>query len=170
MKLPIIAGATSYDESVLQAVGDLADGVKSPSLYSAAIKTPQNKKFVSLYTTTYGTDPSHYSEGGYATGMWIKKTIEAVHGNLDDKEKVLIAMRKVQLPDAPRGPIKLDDYGNPIENVYLRKVEKINGKVQNTVIYTFPQVSQFWKYSPEEYMAEPPYSKDYPPCLHCLTH
>ena len=43
----------------------------------------------------------------------------------------------------------------------------MNGKLQNTVIYTYPAVSQFWKYSPEEFLKQPVYSRDFPPCRYC---
>jgi hypothetical protein len=80
---------------------------------------------------------------------------------------VLTALRQVDLADAPRGPINLDDFGNPVQNVYVRKVEKVNGRLQNTVIHTFPNVSQFWTYKPDEFLKAPVYSRDYPPCKHC---
>ena len=51
------------------------------------------------------------------------------------------------------GAGELDEYGNPIENVYIRRVERVNGELQNTVIDTFPRVSQFWKYDPAELSA-----------------
>ena len=59
--------------------------------------------------------------------------------------------------------VKLDDYGNPVQNVYVRKVERVRGELQNTVIHTIPNVSQFWKYKPEEYLKQPLYSRDYSP-------
>ena len=55
--------------------------------------------------------------------------------------------------------MQLDDYGSPIENVYIRKVERVNGELQNSVIATFPGVSQFWKYNPAEYLKMPLYSR-----------
>ena len=78
-----------------------------------------------------------------------------------------LALRRVDLSDAPRGPIRFDDYGNPVENIYVRKVERVGGKLQNTVIHTFPSVSQFWTFKPEEFLKNPVYSRDYPPCKHC---
>src|SRR5438093_8638860 len=57
--------------------------------------------------------------------------------------------RSVEIPDAPRGPVKLDVCGSPIQNIYVRKVEKKDNELWNTVIHTFPTVSQFWKYKPE---------------------
>ena len=74
-----------------------------------------------------------------------------------------LALRKAKVADAPRGPLALDDYGNPIENVYIRKVERVNGELQNTVIHTFPSVSQFWRYSPADYLKQPLYSRRYVP-------
>jgi branched-chain amino acid transport system substrate-binding protein len=46
-------------------------------------------------------------------------------------------------------------------------VERVAGKLQNTVIFTYPHVSQFWKYNPEEFLKQPVYSRDVPPCKHC---
>jgi branched-chain amino acid transport system substrate-binding protein len=46
-------------------------------------------------------------------------------------------------------------------------VERVGGKLQNTVVATFPSVSQFWKYNPEEYLKTPLYTRDYPPCKAC---
>jgi branched-chain amino acid transport system substrate-binding protein len=51
--------------------------------------------------------------------------------------------------------------------VYVRKVEKVGGRLQNTVIHTFPNVSQFWNYTPAEFLKNPVYSRDYPPCKNC---
>ena len=63
------------------------------------------------------------------------------------------------MSDVPRGPLQLDDYGNPIENVYIRKVDRVNGELRNTVIQTFPNVSQFWTYNPADYLKQPLYSR-----------
>ena len=67
----------------------------------------------------------------------------------------------MRVTDLPRGPVQLDEYGSPIENVYIRKVERVNGELQNTVIETFPGVSQFWKYNPADYLKQPLYSRAY---------
>jgi branched-chain amino acid transport system substrate-binding protein len=59
--------------------------------------------------------------------------------------------------------MRLDAYANPVQNVYIRKVERKGNELQNTVIYTYNDVSQFWKYKPEDYLKLPVYSRDYPP-------
>ncbi len=61
------------------------------------------------------------------------------------------------------------DYGNPIENVYIRKVENVNGEYEKFVISTYQKVSQFWKSNPQAYLARPAYSKDFPPCTYCTS-
>jgi branched-chain amino acid transport system substrate-binding protein len=46
-------------------------------------------------------------------------------------------------------------------------VEKVGGRLQNTVIHTFPAVGQFWTYKPDDFLKNPVYSRDYPPCTKC---
>ncbi|MBI4589683.1 MAG: ABC transporter substrate-binding protein [Candidatus Rokubacteria bacterium] len=166
-RLPLIGGGTTFDEFVLPSLGDEAIGGISPLIYSAAIDTPANKRFVKEYRAKYGKVPSYYSETCYTAARWISEAAKAVGGNVEDKEKFLAALRKVEIPDAPRGPVKLDAYGNPIQNIYVRRVERKEGELWNTVIHTFPAVSQFWKYKPEEFLKQPVYSRDFPPCKHC---
>jgi branched-chain amino acid transport system substrate-binding protein len=65
--------------------------------------------------------------------------------------------------DDPRGPIKLDEFNNPTENFYILKVERVGGRLQNSILHTYPMVSQFWTYKPDEFLKWPVYSRDYPP-------
>ncbi len=166
-RLPLIGGGTFTDEHVLRAMGDEALGIVTALHYSAALATPANKKFSQAYEAKFKRVPSYYSEGTYVAGVALKAALEASGGEIEDAGKFLAALRKVDLADAPRGPIRLDQYDNPIENIYVRKVERVGGRLQNTVIHTFPNVSQFWIYKPEEYLKNPVYSRDYPPCKHC---
>jgi branched-chain amino acid transport system substrate-binding protein len=50
-----------------------------------------------------------------------------------------------------------------VGNIYIRKVEKKDGKYVNTVVKTYPNVSQFWTYGKDEFLKNPVYSRDYPP-------
>jgi branched-chain amino acid transport system substrate-binding protein len=166
-RLPVIGGAVIVDESILPNFGDEALGMVTPLMYSAALDTPANRRFVAEYRKKYGKVPSYFSETCYTSGRWIAEAAKGVGGRVEDREKFMAAFRTVELPDAPRGPVKLDAWGNPIQNIYVRKVERRNGELQNTVIHTFPAVSQFWTYKPEEYLKLPVYSRDYPPCRFC---
>jgi branched-chain amino acid transport system substrate-binding protein len=166
-KVPLLGGGTTTDESVLPQMGDEAIGAITPLHYSAAIDTPQNKKFAAAFEAKAGKSSSYYSEATYTGTRWIVEAIKAVGGKVEDRDALLSALRKVDLKDAPRGPISVDQWNNPVETIYIRKVEKVGGKLQNTVIVTFPAVGQFYKYNPEAYMKTPLYSRDYPPCKHC---
>jgi branched-chain amino acid transport system substrate-binding protein len=95
----------------------------------------------------------------YSGARWFAAAADAVHGNVEDSEAFLRALRSVSVPDLPRGPVRLDEYGSPIENIYIRKVERVNGALQNTVIDTLPAVSQFWTFDPAEYLKQPLYAR-----------
>jgi branched-chain amino acid transport system substrate-binding protein len=167
-RIPLIAGGPAVDEAFLPSMGDEALGILSPLIYSAALDTPANRRFVTEYRKKFGKIPSYFSETNYTSGRWINEAVKAVGGNVEDREKFLAALRKVEIPDAVRGPVKLDAYGNPIQNTYIRKIERNkDGELQNTVIATVPNVSQFWKYNPEEFLKQPVYSREFPPCRHC---
>ncbi len=166
-RLPLVGGGTLTDEHVLRTMGDESLGIVTALHYSAALDTPANKKFAQAYEAKYKQIPSYYSEGTYVAGLIVKAALETTGGDIEDTDKFLAAVRKVDLSDVPRGPVKFDEYGNPIENIYVRKVERVGGRLQNTVIYTFPAVSQFWTCKPEDYLKQPVYSRDYPPCTHC---
>jgi len=166
-KLPLIGGGTFTDEHVLRTMGDEVLGVITPLHYSAALENAANKKFAQAYEAKFTQVPSYYSEGTYVAGLVLRAALEASGGDIENVDKFLGALRKVSLTDIPRGPMRFDDYGNPVMNVYVRKVEKVGGRLQNTVIHTFPNVSQFWNWKPDEYLKQPPYARDYPPCKHC---
>src|SRR5579884_1631904 len=162
-RIPLIGGGTLTDEHILFQEGDLAKGIITALHYSAALNTPANRDFVRAYVRAYNRVPSYYSEGTYTGALFIIRGLEAVGGNVENRGAFVAAVRKVVLPDAPRGPVRLDAWGNPIENVYIRRVDIVNGEPQNTVIYTYPQVSQFWTFTPEEYLKQPVYTRDFPP-------
>src|SRR5438477_473882 len=58
---------------------------------------------------------------------------------------------------------EFDEYGNVVGNIYIRKVEKKDGRLVNTNIHTYPKVSQFWTYDSKEFLKHPVWSRDYPP-------
>ncbi|MFZ3249395.1 MAG: ABC transporter substrate-binding protein, partial [Pseudolabrys sp.] len=168
-KKPIVASGVSYDEFVLPFMGDEVIGDVSALHYSAAIDTPRNQTFVKAYRAKYGKVPSYYSENNYTTAMWIDEAIKKAGGKWPGPEAFIKQMASIKL-DAPRGPVELDDMRNPIENVYIKKVQKTKmfgydkDELWNTVIKTYPKVSQFWTYGKEKFLAQPVYSREFPPC------
>jgi branched-chain amino acid transport system substrate-binding protein len=166
-RFPLIGGGTFTDEHVLRTMGDEVLGVVTALHYSAALTTPGNRKFSEAYEGKYKQIPSYYSEGTYVAGLQLKRALEAIGGEAENAERLVAALKKVELADTPRGPIRFDEYGNPIQNIYVRRVERVGGRLQNSVIHTFPNISQFWTYKPDEYLKNPVYSRDYPPCKYC---
>jgi branched-chain amino acid transport system substrate-binding protein len=148
-------------------MGDEALGIISANSWSAALDTPNAKKFVQEYRRRYGFVPSFYSEMVYTNMRWLFAAIRSINGNVEDSGKLVAALKKMKIADAPRGPLEMDNYNNAVHNIYIRKVERGKEDLQNTVIATIPKVSQFWKYNPEEFIKEPSYSRDYPPCKDC---
>lgn len=161
-RIPLIGGGTLTDEHVLPQMGNEAVGIITALHYSATLETPENRAFASAYARKYSRPPSYYSENCYTAGRFIYEALVAIRGNVEDKERFLGALRKIRIPDAPRGPVYLDEFQNPVQNIYIRRVDR-RGILRNTVIFTYPKVSQFWKYNPEEYLKQPVYSRDYPP-------
>ncbi|PYN55714.1 MAG: ABC transporter substrate-binding protein [Candidatus Rokuibacteriota bacterium] len=166
-RVPLIAGGTYNDEHVLPQLGDESLGVVSAHHYSASLETPANQRFRAAFEKAYHRLPSFYSENCYTGARILGEAVRAIGGKVEDRPALVAALRQVKITDAPRGPVEMDAYGNPTQNIYIRKVERVGGKLQNTVIHTYPAVSQFWKYDPEEFLKQPVYSREFPPCRHC---
>ena len=162
-RVPPIGSGTSTDEHVLPFMGDEAIGVVTALQYSAALDTPENRRFTAAYRKRYNKLASYYAESMYTGGKWVLAAIEALGGRVEDRVKLLEALRSARPTGLPRGPVELDQYGNPIQNIYVRRVERVGGELQNTVIATLPRVSQFWKWNPAEYLRQPLYSRRFVP-------
>ena len=171
-KKPVIGGGTSYDEFVLPFMGDETIGDHSALHYSAALDTPRNAEFVKAYRTKFGKVPSYYSENNYTTGQMIDETIKKLGGKWTTPEEFIKVMQATKF-DTLRGPVSFDENRNPIQNIYIKKVEKKKmfgyekDELWNTVIKTYPNVSQFWTYGKDKFLAQPVYDKNFPPCKAC---
>jgi len=166
-KIALVGVGTLTDENILKGMGDEALGVITSLLYSSALDNPGNKKFSAAYEKRYNRTTSLYSAEGYTGARFYYNALRAINGEAEDKEKFVAALRKVEISDDARGPMKMDDLGNPIQNMYIRKVERVGGLLQNTVIHTYPNVSQFWTYNRAEYLKAPPYDRNNPACKFC---
>jgi len=170
-KKPIIGGGTSYDEFVLPFMGDEVIGDVSSLMYSAAIPTKKNENFVKAYRAKYGKVPSYYSEANYTTAEIIDEAMKKSGGKYPGAEKFIEIMSGLKI-DAVRGPVRFEDR-NPVQNIYIKKVEKKKmfgydkDELWNTVIKTYPNVSQYWTYGKDKFLQQPVYSKDFPPCKYC---
>jgi branched-chain amino acid transport system substrate-binding protein len=163
-RLPLIGSGVMTDEHVIRNLGDEAVGAVGALIWAPTLTTPANRTYLKLAEAKVGRTPAYFTAIMYSAGRWVAEASKIVEGRVEDRERFLGAIRKAsETVEDPRGPIKLDDLGNPTQNVYILKVEKVGGKLTNTVLYTYPMVSQFWTYKADEFLKLPAYSRDYPP-------
>lgn len=99
----------------------------------------------------------------FSGAMWVSEAIKSMGGKIASKDALVDTVLKTDLTGSPLGTtVKLDAYGNPIYDVFIRKVMKRpDGKFWNVPTETYKDVSQFWKYDPETYLKQPPYSRTF---------
>jgi branched-chain amino acid transport system substrate-binding protein len=161
-KINVVGGMTAFDEAVLRNMGDEVLGTITSCWYSAELDNPINKKFAAAFRNEWKYDPGFYAAATYVEGGVLEAALQAVNGKIEDKPAFMKALRGIKVETA-RGPVSFDEYGNIVGNVYIRKVERKEGRLVNSVIYTYPNVSQFWTYDPKEFLKNPVYSRDWPP-------
>ena len=162
-KFTIVGGFTPIDESVLQQMGEEGVGCYSACWYSGVLDNAINKKFVADIQRDYKVDPGVYAAETYLCGEVLEHAVKAISGKVEDKDALMKALKEAKVPDTVRGPVSFDEFGNVVGSIFIRKVEKKDGKYVNTVVKTYPNVSQFWTYSRDEFLKNAVYSRDYPP-------
>jgi branched-chain amino acid transport system substrate-binding protein len=161
-KMAVIGGMTALDESVLRNMGDEALGIVTTSWYSAELDNPLNKAFAEAFRKQFKYDPGYYAGGTYVSGEILEAGIKAAKGNVEDKKALMAGIRGSNA-ETVRGVVKFDEFGNAVGDVYIRKVTRRDGRLVNSVIKTYPDVSQFWTYDKTAFLKNPVYSRDYPP-------
>jgi branched-chain amino acid transport system substrate-binding protein len=161
-KMQVIGGMTALDEAVLRNMGDEALDIVTTCWYSAELDAKPNQAFAPAFRKEFKYDPGFYAASTYVNGAILEAAVKAVNGNVEDKPALMAALRSTNV-DTARGPVKFDDLGNVVGNVYLRKVTRKDGRLVNSVFKTYPDVSQFWTYGKEAFLANPVYSRDFPP-------
>ena len=135
----LIATGDLTDDDILNDMGDVVLGVITSMHYSAAHPSPTNKAYVDAFKKQNGIRPNFMSVGGFDGMRIIYRALEATKGNADG-EALVNAMKGLQF-ESPRGPVTIDPASrDPIQNVYLRKVEKVNGELWNVEFATVPNV------------------------------
>jgi branched-chain amino acid transport system substrate-binding protein len=161
-KLQPVGGMTALDEAVLRNMGDEALGIVTACWYSAELDNEINRRFAPSFRTEFKYDPGFYAAATYVEAAVLEAALKGVGGNIEDKNAFMAALRATKV-DTARGPVRFDEYGNVVGNVYIRKVTRKDGRLVNSVIKTYPDVSQFWTYDPKQFLAKPVYSRDFPP-------
>jgi branched-chain amino acid transport system substrate-binding protein len=162
--IPLYAGEVQADQSIIRGVEpqEAAVGYISAGHFAEGRDSPATKAFVEAFDSKFGKLPGYYAPVSYTAAKWLAQALEDVDGNVDDKDAFLAAVRAVEFADTPMGPMSLDAYDNPIQNIYIREVVmRDDGRVWNVVKEVIPSVSQFWTYDPDEFLKNPVYSRDY---------
>lgn len=140
----LIAEGSVTDDDILNNMGDVAVGVVTAHHYSASHKSALNKKFVEAFgKANNGLRPNFMAVGAY-DGMRViyeaAKTTKGAGG-----EALLNAM-KGQAFESPRGPIYIDNQTRDVvHNMYVRRVERVNGQLWNQEIETVTDVKDIGK-------------------------
>lgn len=121
-------GSGFLTEGVLDATGDAANGVITTMHYADSLDTPANRKFRLEYAKTFKLQPDVYAVQGYDTGLLLIRGANAVKGDLSNRKALYAAMEGAVI-DSPRGKWTMSKAHNPVQDIYLRKVENRQNKV-----------------------------------------
>jgi branched-chain amino acid transport system substrate-binding protein len=163
-KIQLVTSQNTTDQSIIRNLKPAeVEGIISCSHFAEGRDDASTKAFVEGYEKAFGKLPAIFAAEAFSAAQWIKAATEKVQGKVEDRQRFLEAMRTVTISSCPLGKdLKMDAYGNPSYDIYIRQVaRRPDGKEWNVVLETYPQVSQFWRYQPEEYLKQPPYSREF---------
>jgi branched-chain amino acid transport system substrate-binding protein len=165
LKQPLVGGSTVADDTIVGEFGPEAEGLINTNPYALDRDSESNKRFIAAMHKYFGNNVriGHYAAVFYANGQIIEAALAKTGGKVDDPDGFVKAVRSVALADTPRGPIRFDDHGNVVIDVYLRRIEKSGNAMANKTIKTYHDVSQFWTADPKWFLQQPVFSRDYPP-------
>jgi len=137
--IKIIGPGDLTTDDNLNDMGDQMIGIITAGPYSAAHNSALNKTYVAAIEKANNFRPDFVSLGGYDGMHLLYESLKKTGGNADGD--ALIAAMKGMAWESPRGPISIDpDTRDIVNNIYIRKVEKINGQLWNTEFETFAAV------------------------------
>ncbi|MCY0149995.1 ABC transporter substrate-binding protein [Hoeflea sp. G2-23] len=131
VEIPLLGPAFSFDQNILQAVGDAALGVKNTSQWSKDLDNETNKAFVESYTAEYGRLPSLYSSQGFDTANLLISAMDAA--SISDKDAFRAALKAANFKST-RGDFKFGNNNHPIQDIYVREVVKEGDVYTNKLI------------------------------------
>lgn len=162
-KIDILGGTVTVDASQLASVGNLLKGVVSGSIMSGDIDTPEFRELDAAFSKMRGRAPSLFVENYYRAAKWAILALQKVDGKIEDQKAFRDVLQNTSF-NAPASFVSFDDHHNVVTDTFLNKVVNIGGEWRNSVMKTYPKVSQFWTFNPQEYQKQPPYGRDFPNC------
>ncbi|MGY3605867.1 MULTISPECIES: ABC transporter substrate-binding protein [unclassified Bradyrhizobium] len=135
----VIGPGDVMDDDLLNNMGDAALGAVTAHLYSAAHPSQTNKEFVAAYKKAFNNRPGFMAVGGYDGIHLIYEALKKTGGDVTG-DKLIAAMKGMKW-ESPRGPISIDpETRDIVQNIYIRKVEKVDGELYNVEFATFEAV------------------------------
>jgi branched-chain amino acid transport system substrate-binding protein len=137
--IKLIGPGDVTDDDLLPNMGDAVIGAVTAHMYSASHPSKMNKDYVAAFEKAYNFRPNFMSVGGYDGMHLIYEALKKTNGDTDG-DKLMAAMKGMKW-ESPRGPISIDaDTRDIVQNIYIRKVEKVDGKLYNQEFATFEAV------------------------------
>ena len=138
--IKIIGPGDVTDDDLVNGMGDQVIGTVTAHFYSAAHPSPMNKAWVEAFRkANNGLRPNFMAVGGY-DGMYLIYEALKKTGGKTDGDGLVAAMKGMKW-ESPRGPISIDpDTRDIIQNIYIRKVEKVGGELYNVEFATFEAI------------------------------
>lgn len=121
-------GSGFLTDGTLHAQGEAAQGLETTLHYGDSLILPKNLAFREMYRKRTGLDADVYAVQGYDSAQLLRIGLEAVRGDMKAMKPMIAAMEKAQI-DSPRGKFTLSKAHNPVQDIYLRKVEGMENKV-----------------------------------------
>jgi branched-chain amino acid transport system substrate-binding protein len=142
-KIKVMGQGELTFEEALKGMGDAGLGLITAFHYDYNHQSPMNKKFVADYNAAFHRNPDLFSVGGYDGMHVIYETLKKTNGDTNGEK--LIAAAKGLKWESPRGPMSIDpESRDAVENIYIRRVEKVDGKLVNVDIDTIKDVHDPW--------------------------
>jgi branched-chain amino acid transport system substrate-binding protein len=154
-KVLYTGGINSCDNYVASQVGDMIVGAIACGIKGDP-DHPEFKAYVQAFKNKFGHEPNTFGDASYMGAQLTIAALQKVKGKIEDKEGFLKALRGVRIPDTGWGPLSFDEYQNIVHDVRILKVAKVGNQYRYDIVHTYPQVNQFWQYTPEEWFKKVP--------------
>ncbi len=133
MKTKVTGQGEIADETALAAIGDAGIGIITAFHYDFRHPSQMNREFVKAYKAKFKRNPDFFSVGGYDGMHLVYESLKKTGGKADGES--LINAAKGMKWESPRGPISIDpETRDIVQTVYIRRVEKVGGELQNVEI------------------------------------
>ncbi|HEY6628625.1 MAG TPA: ABC transporter substrate-binding protein [Acidimicrobiia bacterium] len=155
--------------------GDAAIGLVGITPFTANLDRAEMQAFVEAYQERTGNIPTFWGESAYVAAMVIDRSLQYVAEQngieladlpqwvRDNGEAFASASREIDLSDAPSSAITVDEFNRQVRDFYIVELVNDGDTITDSLVETVPAVTQFWTFDQDEFLANPLFSRDFPP-------